>query len=190
MNAWERGDRFVKFVNSCFEQNQKQQSDRLTSGKHRIWQGCCEASVLTNSMFVTSPDNDSDSSLAELLEYSSRARLQKTLLQTTSEQTPVQNVPTQSDMRLEEWNDSPRLDQTEPNLNFESYSAPSAALREQDLRSLEELFGQDGIEQIEADILHNLTLLSPAPCWEDDPFDFLREYLQGFSVVAILPKAE
>lgn len=40
-----------------------------------------------------------------------------------------------------------------------------------------ELFDREDSEEIEADIRSNLLLRTPEPCWEDDPFDFLREYL-------------
>jgi len=50
-------------------------------------------------------------------------------------------------------------------------------LRGRDLQVLTELFNQTEIEAIESDILQNLDWRCPEPCWEDDPFDFLREYL-------------
>lgn len=56
-------------------------------------------------------------------------------------------------------------------------SAQSIPLRGRDLHVLTELFNQNEIEAIESDILQNLDWRCPEPCWEDDPFEFLREYL-------------
>lgn len=50
-------------------------------------------------------------------------------------------------------------------------------LRERDCTALIELFDRDDGDEIEADISCSLFWLIPEPCWEDDPFDFLREYL-------------
>lgn len=56
-------------------------------------------------------------------------------------------------------------------------AVPPMPLHERDLKILTDLFTLDDIEAIEEDILSNLDRLLPEPCWEDDPFDFLREYL-------------
>lgn len=40
-----------------------------------------------------------------------------------------------------------------------------------------ELFDRDDSDEIEADINSSLMLMIPEPCWGDDPFEFLREYL-------------
>jgi hypothetical protein len=62
--------------------------------------------------------------------------------------------------------------------NFQIYAASSlTSLRERDLTALIELFDRDDGDEIETDIHANLLWLIPEPCWEDDPFDFLREYL-------------
>lgn len=58
-----------------------------------------------------------------------------------------------------------------------TFHAQNLPLRGQDLQILKELFNQEGIEAIESDILENLEWRCPEPCWEDDPFEFLREYL-------------
>ena len=50
-------------------------------------------------------------------------------------------------------------------------------LNDRDTKALLELFEREDIDQIEAEIDRNLLWLSPAPCWEDNPFDFLSEYL-------------
>lgn len=51
------------------------------------------------------------------------------------------------------------------------------SLRERDWTALIELFDRNDADEIQADISCSLLWLIPEPCWEDDPFDFLREYL-------------
>ncbi|NET34678.1 MAG: hypothetical protein F6K19_22065 [Cyanothece sp. SIO1E1] len=61
-----------------------------------------------------------------------------------------------------------------------SQSSPSAQLiplRQTDAKVLSNMFERDDMPEIEADITYNLLLRWPEPCWEDDPFDFLQEYL-------------
>ena len=64
-------------------------------------------------------------------------------------------------------------------VKFEALSLLDAVipLRQRDEQVLIELFRQEGIEAIEEDIVCNLLCRHPEPCWEDDPFEFLREYL-------------
>ncbi len=62
-------------------------------------------------------------------------------------------------------------------MNNDVYAIPLTALRERDWKVLAELFDRGDSDEIEADINSNLLLMIPEPCWEDDPFDFLREYL-------------
>jgi hypothetical protein len=59
----------------------------------------------------------------------------------------------------------------------QTYAPVFTSLRERDWKVLIELFDRQDSEDIEADINSNLLLMIPEPCWEDDPFDFLREYL-------------
>lgn len=59
---------------------------------------------------------------------------------------------------------------------FES-EVSSARLRRRDWHELASMFDLDNISDIEADILSHLDRLWPEPCWEEDPFDFLRDYL-------------
>lgn len=58
-----------------------------------------------------------------------------------------------------------------------SGAAPLMPLRTRDLAVLEDLFQQEKIDEVEAEILRILFFLHPEPCWEDDPLDFLKEYL-------------
>lgn len=62
-------------------------------------------------------------------------------------------------------------------LNAQIYAPVLTSLKERDWKVLLELFDKENMDEIEADINTNLLLMIPEPCWEDDPFDFLREYL-------------
>lgn len=55
--------------------------------------------------------------------------------------------------------------------------AQAVPLRVRDLQVLIELFNRNEIDAIESDILQNLDCRCPEPCWEDDPFEFLRDFL-------------
>ncbi len=58
------------------------------------------------------------------------------------------------------------------------HAEPLAPLRQRDELALEEFFGDSyQIDEIVNDIYGRLGQLCPEPCWEDDPFDFLRGYL-------------
>jgi len=58
-----------------------------------------------------------------------------------------------------------------------SGAAPLAPLRQRDWSVLEDWFQADDMPEVEADILYNLLLRVPEPCWEDSVFDFLDEFL-------------
>ena len=58
-----------------------------------------------------------------------------------------------------------------------SFAAPLAPLRARDVQALSELFWRDDISTIEADVSQRLLALLPEPCWEDDVFAFLGEFL-------------
>jgi hypothetical protein len=47
------------------------------------------------------------------------------------------------------------------------YAPPLLPLRDRDLQALTELFQQDEITAIEADVLDNLQRRLPEPCWEE-----------------------
>jgi hypothetical protein len=59
----------------------------------------------------------------------------------------------------------------------QSYAAPLSPLRTQDNQELAAFFDRGDINTIEDDVLHMLDRLSPEPCWEDDPFQFLGEFV-------------
>ncbi|WP_448563061.1 hypothetical protein [Trichothermofontia sp.] len=62
-------------------------------------------------------------------------------------------------------------------VNLRSFAVLVAPLKDRDIKALDTLFHCDGIEEAAADVSQVLLTLFPEPCWEDDPFEFLREYL-------------
>ncbi|MBF2027162.1 MAG: hypothetical protein IGS48_10405 [Oscillatoriales cyanobacterium C42_A2020_001] len=58
-----------------------------------------------------------------------------------------------------------------------SYADPISPLRERDIQALAVLFQRDDIAMIEADLTQMLLRLLPEPCWEEDGFEFLKEFL-------------
>jgi hypothetical protein len=64
-----------------------------------------------------------------------------------------------------------------PHSELYGHADPLMPLRQRDEQVLMDLFKQEDIEAIEADIAINLLWRCPEPCWEDNPFEFLREYL-------------
>jgi hypothetical protein len=58
-----------------------------------------------------------------------------------------------------------------------NFAAPLSPLRDRDLNALLALFLTDQMSAIEADVAQLLIRLQPEPCWEDDPFTFLQEFL-------------
>lgn len=57
------------------------------------------------------------------------------------------------------------------------YADPLAPLKERDVVSLAYLFQRHDMYDIEVDLNQMLLRLLPAPCWEEDPFEFLQEFL-------------
>ncbi len=57
------------------------------------------------------------------------------------------------------------------------YADPLSPLKERDLLSLANLFQRDDMYDIEVDLNQMLLRLMPEPCWEEDPFEFLKEFL-------------
>jgi len=50
-------------------------------------------------------------------------------------------------------------------------------MNQRDWKAMAELFDREDGDEIEADINSKLRRVIPEPCWEDDTFAFLREYL-------------
>ncbi|MDZ7958122.1 MAG: hypothetical protein RMY34_09495 [Aulosira sp. DedQUE10] len=61
--------------------------------------------------------------------------------------------------------------------NLQIYAPAIASLEERDWTAMSELFDREDSDDIEADILKSLLFMIPEPCWGDDPFEFLSEYL-------------
>jgi hypothetical protein len=61
--------------------------------------------------------------------------------------------------------------------NLEVNVSPFNSLRERDWEALISLFDRDDSDEIEREIKSKLLWLVPEPCWEDNPFEFLREFL-------------
>lgn len=59
----------------------------------------------------------------------------------------------------------------------ELHAEPLSPLKSRDVDALGALFQREDICAIEVDISQMLLRLFPEPCWEDDPFEFLKEFL-------------
>ena len=64
-----------------------------------------------------------------------------------------------------------------PLIRLQIYAPSLTSLRQRDWNALIELFDREDGDEVESDINSNLHLMMPEPCWGDDPFDFLREYM-------------
>ncbi|WP_084555025.1 hypothetical protein [[Phormidium ambiguum] IAM M-71] len=60
---------------------------------------------------------------------------------------------------------------------FVNHAIPLSSLTEKDLEALAAMFDPEDLAEVEAELSHYLNLMCPEPCWEEDPFDFLRDYL-------------
>lgn len=58
-----------------------------------------------------------------------------------------------------------------------AHAAPLAPLRERDWIEIVLLFDRQDSDEIEADVIDKLGMLHPEPCWDEDPYEFLSEYL-------------
>lgn len=72
---------------------------------------------------------------------------------------------------------SKRHQDTAESEQFSGHAQPISPLRERDINALSDLFQRADMFEVEADINSRLLQLLPEPCWEDDPFDFVREFL-------------
>jgi hypothetical protein len=57
------------------------------------------------------------------------------------------------------------------------FAAPLSPLKARDLDALDQLFHRQDIYEIETDVAQMLLRLLPEPCWEEETFDFLEEFL-------------
>ena len=65
---------------------------------------------------------------------------------------------------------------TSPSLNVH-HASPLTPLRERDTQALSDFFECDLIQEITLDIHRYLARTYPEPCWEDEPYDFLNDYI-------------
>ena len=70
----------------------------------------------------------------------------------------------------------PKEPVTDPT-KIEAYAPPLMPLKDRDWKILVQLFDRADSEEIADNINSKLLMMMPEPCWEDDPFDFLVEYL-------------
>ena len=144
-------------------------------------------------MVAASPNNrpacsSSDPALIELVTYSAKAMAKKNgSLGSIAAEPPTPLHPVQSAALLSSPHpphsaeDSTFADlafgQEEVSQENSAHAAPLPALRDRDLVALTELFQSANMAAIEADILENLSLRYPEPCWGDSPFDLLQDFL-------------
>lgn len=103
--------------------------------------------------------------------------------------TPLNELFRFSVQATEKFSRSPssrKLHQTDPQASkttekeysrFVHHASPLSSLTERDLEALASMFDPDDTEEVEAELSHYLDLMCPEPCWEEDPFDFLSDYL-------------
>lgn len=61
--------------------------------------------------------------------------------------------------------------------SLKHYAPPLMPLKDRDLEALVSTFEQEDIQEIETDIAVNLQTRLPEPCWEDNPIEYLRDFL-------------
>jgi hypothetical protein len=133
----------------------------------------------------TSTSNNRDPYLAELVQFSSRALLRKPAKRSPTPYYDVRSPEPHSEalhLSAFNWLSEPSSETELTNAQITAdindvHAQPLMPLRQRDLEALTGLFGADGIEAIELDIANGLKNRRPEPCWEDDPFKFLQEYL-------------
>ncbi len=59
----------------------------------------------------------------------------------------------------------------------QSHAPPLQGLKKRDDRALSVLFDRDDIDEIADDVTETLFRFYPEPIWEEDPFEFLSEFL-------------
>lgn len=58
-----------------------------------------------------------------------------------------------------------------------TYASPLSPLRSRDIQALLEIFTHDQLTEIEADVQQYLRRLHPEPCWEVEPYEFLKGFI-------------
>ena len=69
-----------------------------------------------------------------------------------------------------------KAERTSPSLDVH-HASPLAPLRRRDSQALDDFFESDRIQDIALDIHRYLARIYPEPCWEDEPYEFLRGYI-------------
>ncbi|MBO0349504.1 hypothetical protein J0895_10365 [Phormidium pseudopriestleyi FRX01] len=120
---------------------------------------------------MSSSTNSRDPFLTQLIEFSKKATVSK----------PSRKWRRFLSSKIEALSDLgaiARSDFTANSCDFSTGTAePLSALKERDTQALAELFEDEEIEAIQADVLLCLSFLSPAPCWDEQAFEFLKEFL-------------
>lgn len=116
-------------------------------------------------MFISTFSDEGASDLAELIRFSNEVTISKPARASGWER--VNHTDEGADTRFS----------TESFAILDGYASPFTPLREGDLKALAALFEREDSDEIETNITNYLLLLWPDTYWEDDPFDFLREYL-------------
>ena len=68
-------------------------------------------------------------------------------------------------------------DNSKRRVRVELYIPILVSLKERDKKVLAQLFEREDSEEIIENINSKLSMMMPEPCWEDNPFNFLSEYL-------------
>ncbi|MBD2259069.1 hypothetical protein H6G13_15985 [Pseudanabaena sp. FACHB-2040] len=58
-----------------------------------------------------------------------------------------------------------------------THAGPLSPLRSRDIQALVDIFAHDQLTEIEADIHQYLRRLYPEPCWDDEPYEFLQDFI-------------
>jgi hypothetical protein len=103
---------------------------------------------------------EQDTFFRELLEFSSQAATKKA----------KKRRPATSN-RGAEWSSLSRRHA------HNNHAAPLMPLKDRDLEVLADFFEDERIHEIEADVIRNLLIRWPEPCWEEEPLQFLQDYL-------------
>lgn len=119
---------------------------------------------------MSSSTNSRDPFVTQLIEFSKKAAVSKP--SRLWRRFLPSKIEPPSDLEI------PRSDFSANTFEFSTGAAePLSALKERDTQALAELFEDEEIEAIQADVLLCLSFLSPAPCWDEQAFEFLKEFL-------------
>lgn len=70
----------------------------------------------------------------------------------------------------------PLFGQTSPSLEVH-HASPLAPLKVRDAEALDAFFDSDRVREITLDVHRYLARTYPEPCWEDEPYEFLKGYV-------------